>query len=125
VGKLYLAYAPTLVEASGEAAEQFTPSTLTQPAVLAESVARVAERGWAASRDEWIQGLSVLAAPVRSAERLLGAVALAAASPRLEELGGEALAARVVAAATRIEVRLCGGQHARDFARAQREDKGP
>lgn len=125
VGKLYLAYAPTLVEASGEAAEQFTPSTLTQPAVLAESVAQVAERGWAASRDEWIQGLSVLAAPVRSAERLLGAVALAAASPRLDELGGEGLAARVVAAATRIELRLCGGEHARDFARAQREDKGP
>jgi IclR family acetate operon transcriptional repressor len=109
VGKLYLAFAPELVEPPGEAAEAFTRSTLTEPAALGESVQRVSQRGWSASRNEWIQGLSVLAAPVWVGERLLGAVALAAASPRMEELGGDALAERVVLAAKSIEARLNPG----------------
>jgi len=109
VGKLYLAFGPGLLEAPGEAAERFTPSTLCEPGALRAAVTGVEEQGWAASCDEWIQGLSVLAAPVRAGQRLLCAVALAAASPRLEELGGDALAARVVAAAASIEARLGAG----------------
>ena len=108
VGKLYLAFAPDQVAVPEGGAQRFTPSTLGSPAALRGVVAEAAARGWAANRDEWIQGLSVLAAPVRSAGRMHGAVALAAASPRLEELGGEALAGRVIEAAAKIERRLGG-----------------
>jgi hypothetical protein len=43
-----------------------------------------------------------------SGERMVAAVALAMPSPRLEELGGEALARRVVTAGGRIASRLVG-----------------
>ena len=58
--------------------------------------------------EEVIPGLSVLAAPVLSRERMMAAVALAMPSPRLDEFGEEALARRVVAAGLRIASRLAG-----------------
>lgn len=112
VGKLYLAFDPAAV--AGDDAETraalhpFTPETLVDPDRLQQTVSEVRERGWAGSRDEWIPGLSVIAAPVRGAERLHGAVALGAASARLKELGGDALGPKLAEIARAIAKRIEG-----------------
>ena len=111
VGKLYLAFDPGALAPQGDASarvrESYTPQTLTEDADLADAVARARECGWASNRDEWIPGLSVIAAPVEAGGRLQGSVALAAPSARWEELGGEALGERIKdlarATAARIE----------------------
>ena len=108
VGKLYLAFASGLLSFPGETLEAFTSRTAIDAGALRAAVAETKLRRWASNRDEWIPGLSVLAAPVLSGERMLAAVALAMASPRLEEFGEEALARRVVAAGLRIASRLEG-----------------
>ncbi|MFP6627465.1 MAG: IclR family transcriptional regulator [Myxococcota bacterium] len=108
VGKLYLAFASGLLSFPGGTLEAFTSRTAIDAGALRAAVAETKLRRWASNRDEWIPGLSVLAAPVLSGERMLAAVALAMPSPRLEEFGEEALARRVVAAGLRIASRLEG-----------------
>ena len=108
VGKPYLAFAPALLNFPGGTLEAFTSRTATDGGALRAAVAETKLRRWASNRDEWIPGLSVLAAPVLSGQRMLAAVALAMASPRLEQLGEEALARRVVSAGLRIASRLEG-----------------
>jgi DNA-binding IclR family transcriptional regulator len=107
-GKLYLAFDPGALDpVEFGNADVFTKRTLVRAEDLASAVAETRSRGWASNRDEWIQGLSVLAAPVRSNGILLGAVALAAASARLEELGGDdALAKRVISTGEAIAGRV-------------------
>lgn len=105
VGRLHLAHLP----------EQFPLAAVagaadTDAGVLAARVAQARERGWDSNLDEWQPGLSVIAAPVLVRERLRGAVALAAASPRLQALGGLALAPRVVEVARIVAARLAGGR---------------
>jgi len=113
-GKLYLAFAPELlaqpVGAHGSSPELFTPATLADDAALARAVDEVRRRGFASNREEWIPGLYVLAAPVRPAGRMQGAVALAAPAARVAELGEAHLAERVLTAARRIEERLSGSR---------------
>ena len=109
VGKLQLAFAPHEVDFEPHVASSFTPATLTAERALAEQVALAAAQGWAANEDEWVEGLSVLAAPVFHRERLMAQVALAAPSPRVRVLGLEHLAQRVRALAARICKRLDGG----------------
>lgn len=108
VGKLFLAFAPTEVAFPMGTLEAFTEHTAVDSGALRASVAETKLRRWASNLDEWHAGLSVLAAPVVVGERMVAAVALALSSPRLEELGGEALARRVVAAGRRIAERLQG-----------------
>jgi DNA-binding IclR family transcriptional regulator len=113
VGKLYLAFAPTQVAFPAGTLEAFTSQTAVDSGALRAAVAETKLRRWASNRDEWIPGLSVLAAPVLSpgrttADRMIAAVALAMPSPRLEEFGEEPLARRVVAAGARIASRLEG-----------------
>jgi DNA-binding IclR family transcriptional regulator len=108
VGKLYLAFDGEQFPLPSEPMPSFTPRTIALPEALAADVASVRSRGWAANFDEWIPGLSVLAAPVWLGGRMLATVALAAASQRLQDLGVEALAERVVDAGRRIEARLDG-----------------
>jgi DNA-binding IclR family transcriptional regulator len=121
VGKLYHAFAPELLRAEPEAGRARADAGVAprrdssaarggdQPsAAFTSEVEGARDRGWASNRDQWIAGMSVLAAPVRTGGRLAGAVALAAASPRLEELGGDALASEVISAAERIGARLQG-----------------
>ena len=74
-------------------------------------------QGHASVSDEWIGGLSVVAAPVRvslrgsqSPKRMVAAIAFAAATVRMQALGVQQVALRAVAAAARIAVRLEGGQ---------------
>ena len=68
----------------------------------------VRARGFATNEDEWIAGLSVVAAPVIVRDRLRAALAVAAATPRMRELDADATARRVVAAADAIAARLSG-----------------
>lgn len=106
VGKLQLAFDPGRVERG--ALDPFTQHTLRDDEALAHEVARVRARGFAENRDEWIPGLSVVAAAVRSGGVLHGAVALALPSARLPQLVGADLPGRVCQAAARVAARLAG-----------------
>ena len=108
VGKLFLAFAPTEIAFPRGQLLAFTPKTAVDSGALRAAVAETKLRRWASNRDEWIPGLSVLASPVLVEERMAAAVALAMPSARLEELGSDALARRIVAAGTRIAARLAG-----------------
>ena len=108
VGKLYLAFAPELLRKPENTLERFTDNTTTDQAELAASVEAARRDGWASNLEEWIPGLSVLAAPIRPAGRMVGTVALAAAAPRVNELGIDYLAHCVVDAADSIAARLRG-----------------
>jgi DNA-binding IclR family transcriptional regulator len=109
VGKLFLAF--------GDAAptpgrlERFTEHTPTRRADLGRAVDKARRDGTAHSREEWIAGLSVIAAPVLVRGRLLGALALGAPTPRLEARDVDAITHRVHAAADRIASRLEGTRH--------------
>lgn len=108
VGKLYLAFAPEAVAPLGDRLAAFTPRTRTRGEQIAREVAAAKRRGWAENREEWIAGLSVLAAPVLAAGRMAAAVAAALPTPRLAALGADAVVERVVAAASEVGARLEG-----------------
>jgi IclR family acetate operon transcriptional repressor len=115
VGKLYLAFGNGSIEAPAGQLAQFSDETITERAALDAAVSRTAERGFAENTDEWIPGLSVVAAPiisaapaVASAARMLAAVAVAAPTPRMRSLGCEEMGHRMVAAAARIAARFEG-----------------
>lgn len=108
VGKLYLSYAPDAVTLAEDPLEAFTASTATSRAALAAELERVRRQGYAENRDEWIPGLSAIAAPVLVAGRMVAALALASSSPRLEPLRSSAVAGRILAAARRIGERMEG-----------------
>ena len=115
VGRLHLAFAPERFAFPTGRLERFTDRTPATAQSLERSVARARRQGYALSRDEWIAGLSVIAAPVlvrRDADeapaRLEGALALAAASERLRALEPGRIAVRVVAAAEQVARRLEG-----------------
>jgi len=110
VGKLFLALDPGRVELP-ERPQRFTPRTADRRALAAE-VDRARERGFAESREEWIPGLAVVAAPVRTGARLHAAVAVAATTARIEALGREALARRVIDTGRRVAARLEGAHDA-------------
>ena len=111
-GKLFLAFAADAIEDPTADSESglhaFTPQTLANRAELHAAVSEARERGWASNRDEWIPGLSVIAAPVQAGGRVHGAVALAAASQRMEELGGDALGEKLATIARAIAARMEG-----------------
>jgi IclR family acetate operon transcriptional repressor len=108
VGKLFLAFGGDAIPTPTAPFERFSEHTRTRARELADEVERARRRGFAENREEWIPGLSVLAAPVREGERLLGAVAVAAPSPRFGTLGTDEIARRTLAAAERIAARLEG-----------------
>ncbi|MBW2493926.1 MAG: IclR family transcriptional regulator, partial [Deltaproteobacteria bacterium] len=68
VGKLYLAFGGGSVEAPAGELEKFSNATIARRSALAAAVARAAERGFAENSDEWIPGLSVVAAPVMATD---------------------------------------------------------
>ena len=78
-----------------------------------EQRAAIEARGYAVNRDEWIEGLSVLAVPIwqstgEGRRELTAVLALAAASPRFERLGEAEVADRLLAAAGSVTARLDG-----------------
>lgn len=94
VGKLYMAHAPELLADSSD--------------VDAAAVEAARHDGFAINRGEWIGGMCVWAAPVFIHGRMVGAVATALPSGRLDELDGDELAQRVMAAAQAIGARAEG-----------------
>ncbi len=111
VGKLYLAFGDGAIAMPRGGLERFSDDTLTDVASLQEEVARTAERGYAENIDQWIPGLSVVAAPVFhavSGGRMLAALAVAAPTPRMRTLGVGEIARRSLAAAGRVAARLTG-----------------
>jgi len=111
VGKLYLAYGEGAVVLPAGALARFSDRTITERGALARAVARAAERGFAENADEWIPGLSVVAAPViagSSVRRMLAAVALAAPTARMRLLGRDAAARHMLGAAERVAARFEG-----------------
>ncbi len=105
IGKLWLAFAPDRVDAAKQAA--FTPRT-RRGAALERELARVRAQGWAENRDEWIAGLTGVAAPVFADGALVAALAFSGASARMRD--PKRLAPRVVAAARDVAERLEGKQ---------------
>jgi IclR family acetate operon transcriptional repressor len=111
VGKLFLAFGGGAIAMPRGAQKRFSEHTLTDVASLKVEIALTAERGYAESVDEWIPGLSVVAAPVfasASDGRMLAALAFAAPTQRMQSLGIGAIARRSIAAAERIAARLAG-----------------
>jgi DNA-binding IclR family transcriptional regulator len=109
VGKLFLALAPERVAAPEPPFERFTQHTVVDPGALEREVMLARERGFAENREEWIPGLAVVAAPISSAGRLAGAIAVAAPAQRLEALGRARVARQTREAAARVAARLEGG----------------
>jgi DNA-binding IclR family transcriptional regulator len=82
--------------------------------------------GYALNRDAWIDGLSVLAVPIwqqegESARRLVATLALAAATPRFDALGREAISRRLLSASDRIAGRLGVARSSRPWVGRQNE----
>lgn len=108
-GRLYLALAPDAVQldATPTAYSEHTPVTGDD---LAAAIARAGQRGWDCNIDQWIPGMSVVAAPVLVAGRMAAAVTVAMSSARLPDFGVEVLARRLQAAARQISERVEGKQ---------------
>ena len=110
-GKLAFAFAPERFALDTTALEAFTERTVRDRETLRGEVERARKQGFAENHGEWIDGLSVVAAPVLldvagGGRRLVAVLAVAAATPRLRELGGARVARRVVEAAKRVQARL-------------------
>ena len=116
VGKLFLAFGGDAVRADERSLERFTEQTVSTSGALLADVGRAREQGFAVNRGEWIAGLGVVAAPVRVRGQLHAAVAVGTTSARLEELGADVLAQRMVAAGERIAARLAGDVPSLDAA---------
>jgi DNA-binding IclR family transcriptional regulator len=97
VGKLHLALAPERLSGGPAMA-----------AALRGQLERVRTRGWATNRDEWIPGLSGVAAPILLDGALVGAVAIAGPSARIQIEAGSAFVRRVCEAGEQIAARLAG-----------------
>jgi IclR family acetate operon transcriptional repressor len=108
VGRLFLAFAPEAIRTPRATLERFTSKTPHTASQLDRAVARARERGCAESRDEWIPGLSAVAAPIRAADRVRAALAVAIPTARIGDWDREVLARRIVASAARIAGRMEG-----------------
>ncbi len=109
VGKLFLANG--LAPLVRMPLERFTDHTPVSAVELERAVARARRDGTATSREEWMPGLSVLAAPISVRGQMRGALALGAPTPRLPASAEGALLAHVRVAAERISARLAGTGH--------------
>jgi IclR family acetate operon transcriptional repressor len=114
VGKLAMAFAPEAFPLRDGAAA-FTTRTNVTVADQAQELVRARVEGVAENHGEWIEGLSVVAAPIlrrRPTEppRFEGAVAIAASEPRLRSVGMARVIERARQAARRIEARLSGNR---------------
>lgn len=85
-----------------------TERTITDPDVLLTELEEIREQGYAFSREEWIDGLHAVAAPIRNPDgEVLASIALAGAAYRLtnDRCHGE-LKDMVLAAANEVELNL-------------------
>jgi DNA-binding IclR family transcriptional regulator len=108
IGKLYMALAPDAVSLPEGPIHAFTPLTCLPGPALDREIARVRTQGWASNLDEWILGLTGLAAPVLQAGRMVAAVAVAGASSRFPPLEHGRFIQEILAAGRAIAERLEG-----------------
>lgn len=111
VGRLAMAHDPARYPPGANPAIAFTPATQLAPDAVSAAIERARHDGYAINRGEWIDGLSVVAAPILGAAEppeFLGAIAVAAPTPRLDALGFHTITQRAVAAARSISLRLAG-----------------
>ena len=101
-----MAHAPDEFSPAAVAAE--AQGAVVELAYLQNRAAAALAQGWSSNFELWQPGLAVLAAPVIVRGRIRAVGALAASAPRLEELGGKALAPCAVAAAQQIAARAAG-----------------
>jgi DNA-binding IclR family transcriptional regulator len=106
VGKLYLAHGPELL--AREEPTRFTEHTIVDSRRLAREVEHARRRGYALNRQEWIEGLGVVAAPILAGGTIKGAVCTAMSSNRLGLMDVGEVAERVIGAAARIASRMEG-----------------
>jgi DNA-binding IclR family transcriptional regulator len=106
VGKLYMAHAPELLRPS--LPTRFTAHTIVDSRALAREVEAARTRGYAVNREEWIEGLGVIAAPILADGKIRGAVCTAMSSSRFATIDVRDVARRVIGAAARIARRLEG-----------------
>jgi DNA-binding IclR family transcriptional regulator len=108
IGKVYLAFAPQSVELADQL-DRYTPRTRSTREALAREVALVRRRGFAENREEWIAGLTGVAAPIWLGERVIAAVAVSGATARMRVSVRGRLTEAIVDAASRIGDRMRGG----------------
>ncbi len=108
IGKLYMALAPDTVSLPEGPVHAFTPLTCLPGPALDRELARIRSQGWASNLDEWILGLTGLAAPVLQAGRLVAAVAVAGPSSRLPPREHGRFIQEILAAGRAIAERLEG-----------------
>ncbi|MCP4003469.1 MAG: IclR family transcriptional regulator [bacterium] len=108
IGKLYMAFAPEQVTDPGAAAQRFTDATLS-PTALERELATIRAEALAENHDEWIEGLSGVAAPIRLRERIAGAIAVTGPSARFEPAQRARIREQISRAARQIGERLAGG----------------
>jgi DNA-binding IclR family transcriptional regulator len=92
------------------------PRTITAMAVLRRELAQVRARGYAIADEELAEGGRAIAAPVRCAEAVVGAVALSGPAYRLPLERLHALAPRVAEAARRVAAIWPTRLNVKDFA---------
>ncbi|MQY05110.1 IclR family transcriptional regulator [Actinomadura macrotermitis] len=97
LGKVLLAFDPVAHGELDEELKSFTRRTLTDRAALERECGLIRERGWAGEREEAVEGVAGLAAPIRDRRGTpMGAVGIGGAVERLTERGE--FPARLVAA---------------------------
>ena len=106
VGKLYLAHGPHLLAA--EEPTRFTEHTIVDTRRLAREVQAARRDGYAVNRQEWIDGLAVVAAPILTGGRIRGAVCTAMSSNRFDSVDTDEVAQRCKSAAAHIASRVEG-----------------
>ncbi|WP_033340322.1 IclR family transcriptional regulator [Catenuloplanes japonicus] len=108
-GKALLAFQPPGVRDAALAGplERFTEHTIGTPAELSDVLDAVRRTGWAFTAEELEVGLNAVAAPVRDHEgAVVAAISTSGPSYRLTADRFPAVAARVLAAAREVSVRL-------------------
>jgi DNA-binding IclR family transcriptional regulator len=75
---------------------------------LAKEVEAARHDGYALNRQEWIEGLAVVAAPILAGGCIRGAVCTAMSSSRFDSVETDEVARRVIATAQRIASRMEG-----------------
>ncbi len=108
IGKLYLTLAPDAVALPDGPVHAYTPRTCLPGPALDREIARVRTQGWASNIDEWVPGLTGLAAPVLQAGRLVAAVAVAGPSARFPPSQHGRFVREIMTAGRAIAARLEG-----------------
>jgi len=108
VGKSFAAHLPELAALDPSRLEAYTKRTVTRVSEWRRQVALSRAAGYAVSHDEWMEGLSAVAAPILSHGRVVASIAAALVSSRVHQIGEQRVAQTTVEAARSVSERLRG-----------------